>query len=96
MSDADVKIPSINDLTELFEKMGDGITWYIHLPTLKIYGFSHISNTWFPSYDTGFDRLVLCRIFGSEDVFSGLGIDYGPGLLTSNNSNNSTNNPNSS
>lgn len=89
MPDNNVEIPSINDLTELSEKMGDGITWYIHLPTLKIYGFSHISNTWFPSYDAGFDRLVLTRIFGGEDIFSGLGIDYGPGLLTSNNPNSS-------
>lgn len=93
MSVTDAQIPSINDLTELSEKMGDGITWYIHLPTLNIFGFSHISNTWFPSYDTGFDRLVLCRIFGGEDVFSGLGIDYGPQLLC-NNYKNITNNTN--
>jgi hypothetical protein len=60
------KIPSIDDLTELPEKMGDGITWYIDLTTLKIYGFSYISNTWFPSYDKDFDKLVICRILNID------------------------------
>lgn len=86
-------IPTINDLTELSEKMGDGITWYIHLPTLKIFGFSHISNTWFPSYDKGFDKLVLCRIVGGEDVFSKLSIEYDQ-LLLCNNYEDITNNTN--
>lgn len=84
MSADDTKIPSINELTEVSEKMGDGITWYVDLTTLKIYGFSHISNTWFPSYDKDFDKLVMCRLLGIS-VPSHIGIDYGPQLFSNNN-----------
>jgi hypothetical protein len=84
MSSNDTKIPSINNLTEVPEKMGDGITWYVDLTTLKIYGFSHISNTWFPSYDEDFDKLVMCRLLGIN-VPSSIGIDYGPQLLSNKN-----------
>jgi hypothetical protein len=66
MSVSQEKIPPINELTEVPEKMGDGITWYVDLTTLKIYGFSHISNTWFPSYDRDFDKLVICRLLGVD------------------------------
>jgi hypothetical protein len=69
MSADDTKIPSINELTEVPEKMGDGITWYADLTTLKIYGFSHISNTWFPSYDKGFDKLVISGLFSTGGPF---------------------------
>jgi hypothetical protein len=81
MSVSHEKIPPINELTEVPEKMGDGITWYIHLATLKIYGFSHISNTWFPSYDKDFETLVMCRLLKSSCIMDELGIDYGPQLL---------------
>lgn len=83
MSVDDIKIPSINDLTEVPEKMGDGITWYVDLTTLKIYGFSHISNTWFPSYDKDFDKLVMCRIFDIN--LQSIGNNYGSRLLSNNN-----------
>ena len=65
--------------------MEDGITWYVDLTTLKIYGFSHISNTWFHSYDKDFEKLVIGRILNINNVIESLSIDYDPQLLSTKN-----------
>lgn len=55
----DTSIPPINELTLLHDRFDDGLTWYVHFTTLRLFGFSHISNSWFPAYDTDFEKKVI-------------------------------------
>lgn len=54
-----VIIPPINELTLLPDRFDDGLTWYIHFTTLRLFGFSHISNSWIPAYDADFEKRVI-------------------------------------
>lgn len=54
-----ISIPPIEELTLIPDRFDDGLTWYVHFTTLRLFGFSHISNSWFPAYDLEFEKKVI-------------------------------------
>ena len=54
-----ITIPPIEELTLIPDRFDDGLSWYIHFTTLRLFGFSHISNSWFPAYDSDFEKKVI-------------------------------------
>lgn len=54
-----ISIPPIEELTLLPDRFDDGLSWYIHFTTLRLFGFSHISNSWIPAYDLEFEKKVI-------------------------------------